>query len=191
MLKSIAGFLAVFALAAPMAAQAQSLSAADFFATFQRVCLATQGDRTLALQAMDSSGWIIAPTNILPQLPEGFSNVEARMASAPDAMLIAFVGEAAQPEDETPSSVCAMSIMPAVAGVDEQLGSWAGGEPLGVDAGNRMYLFRTDRADHEAVTEANLSDAEALALARSGHMFAVVGRTEARGVMLMRMSIPR
>lgn len=153
----------------PNAATAQT--AENLVQKFESVCLAGQGDREAALQAMEAAGWMVAPQHVIDQLGAGLTNVEARLYSARNVVYIGMVADA--PLDE-PTPACSVGMAPGANDLAASLRSWSGAEPLITrESGDVSFFFSESQGVRTAITDRN----EAQRLSQNGDILMVSART--------------
>lgn len=173
-------------LIASAAGTANAESAEGLIQNFERMCISTGLAPEASLASMEGAGWMVAPQYVLDGFPPAFTNVEARIFSTRDAVLIGLVASLVLEGQSVP--VCAVSTAPAVGDLRSSLVAWAGVSEI------KEMNTATDTAIPFVLEEGQLrgrsiTPNQAEPLARQGRLFFVAGREYPSMTMVLRMRI--
>ncbi|KQW81904.1 hypothetical protein [Brevundimonas sp. Root1279] len=167
----IAAAAAALVLCASGAAQAQTAS--PLVNHFVRMCGAANGDATKALAEADRAEWIAIPASAFADTEMPFTNLNVRMGSADDSLIMLMVGDLEEVVDGMTMHMkaCGVVAVPVEDGVDlsrgvqSELQSWLGMKPHPMVRRDDMigYAFTLDengsRRSLEGRSEAAMTQA--------------------------------
>jgi hypothetical protein len=182
-------------LAALMLASSNGAQAADLYAAFQKLCVAHNADPKAALADADADGWITVNPGQMP-MPDsptfkfGDYSVRAKVGADGATALVAGGGTIIANDTSVPSNICIVLTKPADVTAAAKLKTWAGVEPIPMQASNnaQLYVFEATAGGHKPLTAA---PADAAAAAASGHLAMAMSSDTPSGFSLLGYLVSR
>lgn len=148
---------------------------------FKQLCMDHHGERAVVLAAADKSGWMPVPQALLEKFPTGtLKNLDARMLSSKEAMLLLLVGEGKPSGIPQDLEICGIAAIPSPSGGFSQAAADISGVEKFGDSTTGMYVWRDENGKHH-----HLDMSDIPAALKAGDLNLLMTRQSEKMAMIM------